>query len=82
MLDQRRRCWAGVVQMLYNCFVFTGKCQEISTAIIQRQATACITQIPKIVDMNDIKNVVFGVLMCNDCGVKYDHTEMYVGLHC
>ena len=73
MLDQRRRRWAGVVQMLYNCFVFTGKCQEISTAIIQRQATACITQIPKIVDMND---------MCNDCGVKYEHTGMYVGLHC
>ena len=24
MLDQRRRRWAGVVQMLYNCFVFAG----------------------------------------------------------
>ena len=24
MLDQRRRRWADVVQMLYNCFVFTG----------------------------------------------------------
>ena len=22
MLDQRRRCWADVVQMLYKCFVF------------------------------------------------------------
>ena len=22
MLDQRRRRWAGVVQMVYNCFVF------------------------------------------------------------
>ena len=22
MLDQRRRRWAGVVQMLYKCFVF------------------------------------------------------------
>ena len=24
MLDQRRRRWAGVVQMLYRCFVFAG----------------------------------------------------------
>ena len=24
MLDQRRRRWADVVQMLYKCFVFTG----------------------------------------------------------
>ena len=24
MLDQRRKCWAGVVQMLYICFVFAG----------------------------------------------------------
>ena len=24
MLDQRRRRWASVVQMLYKCFVFTG----------------------------------------------------------
>ena len=25
MLDQRRRRWADVVQMLYKCFVFAGK---------------------------------------------------------
>ena len=25
MLAQRRRRWADVVQMLYNCFVFAGK---------------------------------------------------------
>ena len=25
MLDERRRRWAGVVQMLYKCFVFAGK---------------------------------------------------------
>ena len=24
MVDQRRRRWAGVVQMLYKCFVFAG----------------------------------------------------------
>ena len=24
MLDQRQRRWAGVVQMLYKCFVFAG----------------------------------------------------------
>ena len=24
MLDQRRRRWADVVQMLYKCFVFAG----------------------------------------------------------
>ena len=24
MLDQRRKRWAGVVQMLYKCFVFAG----------------------------------------------------------
>ena len=24
MLDQRRRRWADVVQMLYTCFVFAG----------------------------------------------------------
>ena len=24
MLDQRRRRWANVVQMLYKCFVFAG----------------------------------------------------------
>ena len=24
MLDQRERRWAGVVQMLYKCFVFAG----------------------------------------------------------
>ena len=24
MLDQRRRCWADIVQMLYKCFVFAG----------------------------------------------------------
>ena len=24
MLDQRRRRWAGVVQLLYKCFVFVG----------------------------------------------------------
>ena len=24
MLDQRRRRWAAVVQMLYKCFVFAG----------------------------------------------------------
>ena len=31
MLDQRRRRWAGVVQMLYKCFVFAGlqiNCEE------------------------------------------------------
>ena len=26
MLDQRRRLWADVVQMLYKCFVFAGHC--------------------------------------------------------
>ena len=25
ILDQRRRRWAGVVQMLYNCFVLAGE---------------------------------------------------------
>ena len=25
MLDQRRKRWADVLQMLYKCFVFTGK---------------------------------------------------------
>ena len=25
MLDQRRRRWANIVQMLYTCFVFTGE---------------------------------------------------------
>ena len=30
MLDQRRRRWDNVVQMLYKCFVFTGvKCQNM-----------------------------------------------------
>ena len=24
MLDQRRRRWAGVVQIIYKCFVFAG----------------------------------------------------------
>ena len=24
MLDQRRRHWAGIVEMLYKCFVFAG----------------------------------------------------------
>ena len=24
MLDQRRRCWPDVVQMLYKCIVFAG----------------------------------------------------------
>ena len=24
MLDQRRRRWADIVQMLYKCFMFTG----------------------------------------------------------
>ena len=26
MLDQRRRRWAAVVQMLHKCFVFAGHC--------------------------------------------------------
>ena len=30
MLDQRRRRWADVVQMLYKCFVFAGKWLSIS----------------------------------------------------
>ena len=29
MLDQRRRRWDDVVQMLYKCFVFVGMCQRI-----------------------------------------------------
>ena len=30
MLDQRRRRWADVVQMLYKCFVFTGEFLNMS----------------------------------------------------
>ena len=29
MLDQRRRHWAGVVQMLYTCFVFAGIARDL-----------------------------------------------------
>ena len=33
MLDQRRRRWAGVVQMLYKCFVFAGNVLSASSGI-------------------------------------------------
>ena len=37
MLDQRRRCWADVVQMLYKCFVFAGiaSLRDYSTTLFQ-----------------------------------------------
>ena len=31
MLDQRRRRWSDVVQMLYKCFVFAGYCPADTT---------------------------------------------------
>ena len=34
MLDQRRRRWDDVVQMLYKCFVFAGKALYIKLAIV------------------------------------------------
>ena len=34
MLDQRRRRWAYVVQMLYKCFVFAGKAMTFSFLIM------------------------------------------------
>ena len=34
MLGQRRRRWADVVQMLYKCFVFTGKQRLVSKLYI------------------------------------------------
>ena len=40
MLDQRRRRWADVVQMLYKCFVFAGTGyldQDLSEVLFWRQ---------------------------------------------
>ena len=31
MLDQRRRSWADIVQMLYECFVFAGDLEYTKT---------------------------------------------------
>ena len=35
MVDQRRRCWADVVQMLYKCFVFAGYPPEVVSTFSQ-----------------------------------------------
>ena len=39
MLDQRRRRWAGVVQMLYKCFVFAGIAPYFPVDVIWRNAS-------------------------------------------
>ena len=33
MLNQRRRRWADVVQMLYTCFVFAGELQHVEVLV-------------------------------------------------
>ena len=37
MLDQRRRRWAAIVQMLYKCFVFTGKLYAEMACLVKWQ---------------------------------------------
>ena len=37
MLDQRRRRWADVVQMIYKCFVFDGKSLRYAASLTCRQ---------------------------------------------
>ena len=33
MLDQRRRSWADIVQMLYKCLVFAGQADFLSNIV-------------------------------------------------
>ena len=34
MMDQRRKLWGDVVQMLYKCFVFAGRCESYGYVLI------------------------------------------------
>ena len=41
MLDQRRRRWADVVQMLYKCCLLTGKLTEIPFLYFLNKSDNC-----------------------------------------
>ena len=51
MLEQRRRRWADIVQMLSKCFVFAGK-----EAYIDLHIYIFIVKIPQSIDILSIKN--------------------------
>ena len=52
MLDQRRRRWADVVQMLYKCFVFVGK--ALITYLSLRSTLHLREKYPRIRDLHGI----------------------------
>ena len=51
MLDQRRRCWANIVQMFSKCFVFAGK-----EAYIDLHIYIFIVKMPQSIDILTMKN--------------------------
>ena len=61
MLDQRRRRWADVVQMLYTCFAFTG------ISVIQSHLTKhrCLSVGPTFADMGTVlkQRLIFRVIL-------------------
>ena len=63
MLDQRRRRWADVVQMLYKCFVFAGIVPTLDHA-----GTAHMT-------MKHWVNMGRGIF-CHTCGICSSATEL------
>ena len=50
MLDQRRRRWADIAQMLYKCFVFAGTGREESQSLDSR-VTGVVFFMPKCVNL-------------------------------
>ena len=52
MLDQRRRRWADVVQMLYKCFVFADIYMMARHPLVTRTShTLIITYNPRIINL-------------------------------
>ena len=49
MLDQRRRRWADVVQMLFKCFVFAGGKYNITDVCLSTLARECSVADPMLV---------------------------------
>ena len=58
MLDQRRRRWAGVVQMLYKCLVLTGETNN-NIAFCNNLSRSPVTEIVPGFCWSDAKNVAF-----------------------
>ena len=72
MLDQRRRCWADVLQMLYKCFVFSGNSSWSGIAYcwwrLQADTTQCLLNDgPASPMLASIHSVLASTSCCGTC---------------